>query len=47
MRLAKMSCAQACPNLIADHSEYIELLKAIEAVPGVKKGILSGSGNTL
>ncbi len=26
-----------CPNLRADHREYIELLKKIEAVPGVKK----------
>ena len=26
-----------CPNLKADHSEYIELLKQIEAVPKVKK----------
>ncbi|MBR5445677.1 MAG: DUF3362 domain-containing protein, partial [Clostridia bacterium] len=26
-----------CPNLIADHSEYIELLKRVEAVHGVKK----------
>ncbi|MBR4961401.1 MAG: YgiQ family radical SAM protein, partial [Clostridia bacterium] len=26
-----------CPNLVADHSEYIELLKRVEAVPGVKK----------
>ena len=26
-----------CKNLIADHSEYIALLRAIEAVPGVKK----------
>ena len=26
-----------CPNLRADHTEYIELLRAIEAVPGVKK----------
>ena len=26
-----------CPNLITDHSEYIELLKRVEAVPGVKK----------
>ncbi|MBE6561753.1 MAG: YgiQ family radical SAM protein [Ruminococcaceae bacterium] len=26
-----------CPNLRADHAEYIELLRAIEAVPGVKK----------
>jgi len=26
-----------CPNLIADHSEYIELLSAVEALPKVKK----------
>lgn len=26
-----------CPNLKIDHSDYLELLKAIEAVPGVKK----------
>ncbi|MGN1410353.1 MAG: YgiQ family radical SAM protein [Eubacteriales bacterium] len=26
-----------CKNLIADHREYVELLRAIEAVPGVKK----------
>ena len=26
-----------CKNLVADHSEYIELLKAVEAIPGVKK----------
>ncbi len=26
-----------CPNMRVDHSEYIELLKAIESVPGVKK----------
>ena len=26
-----------CPNLIADHSEYVELLKQIQALPGVKK----------
>ena len=26
-----------CPNLVADHSEYIELLEAIEALPRVKK----------
>ena len=26
-----------CPNLKVDHSEYIELLKAIEALPRVKK----------
>ena len=26
-----------CPNLIADHTEYIELLKKVEALPKVKK----------
>lgn len=26
-----------CPNLVADHSEYIELLQRVEAVKGVKK----------
>ena len=26
-----------CPNLRVDHTDYVELLKAIEAVPGVKK----------
>lgn len=26
-----------CPNLVADHSEYIELLKQVERLPGVKK----------
>lgn len=26
-----------CPNLIADHSEYIELLKRVEGLPKVKK----------
>ena len=26
-----------CKNLVADHTEYIELLRAVEAVPGVKK----------
>ena len=26
-----------CPNLIADHSEYIELLSRVEALPRVKK----------
>ena len=26
-----------CPNLIADHSEYIELLRAVESLPRVKK----------
>ena len=26
-----------CPNLRVDHREYVQLLKAIEAVPGVKK----------
>lgn len=28
---------QPCPNLIKDHSEYIELLRRASAVPGVKK----------
>ena len=28
---------QVCPNMRVDHGEYIQLLKAIEAVPGVKK----------
>ena len=26
-----------CPNLIADHSEYIELLRQVESLPGVKR----------
>lgn len=26
-----------CPNLIADHSEYIELLQRVESIPGIKK----------
>ena len=26
-----------CPNLRADHSEYVELLERLEAIPGVKK----------
>ena len=26
-----------CKNLIADHSEYIELLRRIEAIPGIKR----------
>ena len=26
-----------CPNINADHSEYLELLEQVEAVPGVKK----------
>jgi radical SAM superfamily enzyme YgiQ (UPF0313 family) len=33
----KCLAPKPCPNLIADHSEYIELLKAIEALPKVKK----------
>ncbi len=33
----KCLAPRPCPNLIADHSEYIELLKAIEALPKVKK----------
>ncbi|MBO7404926.1 MAG: YgiQ family radical SAM protein, partial [Clostridia bacterium] len=26
-----------CPNLRADHAEYVELLEGLEAIPGVKK----------
>jgi uncharacterized radical SAM protein YgiQ len=26
-----------CPNLVVDHSDYLEVLRAVEAVPGVKK----------
>ena len=33
----KCLAPKPCPNLIADHSEYIELLRAIEALPKVKK----------
>ena len=33
----KCLAPKPCPNLIADHSEYIELLEAIEALPKVKK----------
>lgn len=33
----KCLAPKPCPNLIADHSEYIELLKAVEALPKVKK----------
>ncbi len=33
----KCLAPKPCPNLIADHSEYIELLKQIEALPKVKK----------
>ena len=33
----KCLAPKPCPNLIADHTEYIELLKAIEALPRVKK----------
>ena len=33
----KCLAPKPCPNLIADHSEYIELLQAIEALPKVKK----------
>ena len=29
-----------CPNLIADHSEYIELLKKVEDLPKVKKVLI-------
>lgn len=33
----KCLAPRPCPNLEVDHSEYIELLRRIEAVPGVKK----------
>ncbi|MBQ9780312.1 MAG: YgiQ family radical SAM protein [Clostridia bacterium] len=33
----KCLAPKPCPNLIADHSEYIELLKQIEALPKIKK----------
>ncbi len=33
----KCLCPTPCKNLIADESEYVELLKRVEAVPGVKK----------
>ena len=33
----KCLCPTPCKNLIADHTEYIELLKKVEAVPGIKR----------
>ena len=33
----KCLAPKPCPNLIADHSEYIELLKRVEALPGIKR----------
>ena len=33
----KCLAPKPCPNLVADHSEYIQLLREVEAVPGVKK----------
>ncbi|MBO4422409.1 MAG: DUF3362 domain-containing protein, partial [Clostridia bacterium] len=33
----KCLCPTPCKNLIADESEYVELLKQVEKVPGVKK----------
>ena len=33
----KCLAPKPCPNLIADHSEYVELLTAIERLPRVKK----------
>lgn len=33
----KCLAPKPCPNLHVDHSEYVELLRAVEAVPGVKK----------
>lgn len=33
----KCLAPKPCKNLIADHSEYIRLLKRVESIPGVKK----------
>ena len=33
----KCLAPKPCKNIIADHSEYIELLKRVESLPGVKK----------
>ncbi len=33
----KCLAPEPCRNLQADHSEYIELLKSVESVPGIKK----------
>ena len=33
----KCLAPKPCPHLVADHSEYIELLQAIEALPKIKK----------
>ena len=33
----KCLAPKPCPNLIADHSEYVELLRRVESLPGVKK----------
>ncbi len=33
----KCLAPKPCPNLKVDHSEYIKLLEAVEALPGVKK----------
>ncbi len=33
----KCLAPKPCPNLIADHSEYIELLRRVESLPKVKK----------
>ena len=33
----KCLAPKPCPNLVADHSEYMELLREVEAVPGIKK----------
>ncbi len=33
----KCLAPKPCKNLIADHSEYIKLLKRVESIPGVKK----------
>lgn len=33
----KCLAPKPCPNLRVDHTEYVKLLRAVEAVPGVKK----------
>ncbi len=33
----KCLCPTPCKNLKVDHSEYVQLLKSVEAVPGVKR----------
>ncbi len=33
----KCLAPEPCPNLIADHSEYLDILKAVRNLPGIKK----------